>query len=44
MTTDASRLVRPGAVASMEHSVVRLPVGTAKLPDLGLPRVGQRDS
>ena len=44
MTTDDRRLMRPGAVASMEHSVVRLLVGTAKLPDLGSPRVGQRDS
>ena len=44
MTTDARRLMRPGAVASMEHSVVRLLVGTAKLPDLGSPRAGQRDS
>ena len=44
MTTDARRLMRPGAVASMEHSVVRLLAGTAKLPDLGSPRVGQRDS
>ena len=44
MTTNACRLMRPGAVASMEHSVVRLLVGTAKLPDLGSPRAGQRDS
>ena len=44
MTTDACRLMRPGAVASTEHSVVRLLVGTAKLPDLGSPRAGQRDS
>ena len=44
MTTDARRLMRPGAVASMEHSVVRLLAGTAKLPDLGSPRAGQRDS
>ena len=43
MTTDACRLMRPGAVASMEHSVVRLLAGTAKLPDLGSPRAGQRD-
>ena len=42
MTTDARRLMRLGAVASMEHSVVRLLVGTAKLPDLGSPRAGQR--
>ena len=34
MTTDACRLMRPGAVASMEHSVARLPVGTTKLPGL----------
>ena len=44
MTTDDRRLMRPGAVASMEHSVVRLLAGTAKLPDLGSPRAGQRDS
>jgi hypothetical protein len=44
MTTDDRRLMRPGAVASMEHSVVRLLVGTAKLPDLGSPWAGQRDS
>ena len=44
MTTDAGRWMRPGAVAAREHSVVRLPGGTAKLPDLGSPRAGQRDS
>ena len=44
MTTDACRLMRPGAVAALEHSVGRLPVDTAKLPDLGSPRAGQRDS
>ena len=44
MTTDARRLMRPGAVAAMEPSVVRLLAGTAKLPDLGSPRAGQRDS
>ena len=31
MTTDARRLMRPGAVASMEHSGGRLPVGGAQL-------------
>jgi len=43
MTTDASRLMRPGAVASMEHSAGRLPASTAKLPGPGSPWVGQRD-
>jgi hypothetical protein len=43
MTTDACRLMRPGAVASMEHSVARLLVGTTKLPSLGSPSPGQRD-
>ena len=43
MTTDASRLMRPGAVAAMEHSAGRLPASTAKLPGPGSPRVGQRD-
>jgi hypothetical protein len=43
MTTDACRLMRPGAVASTEHSVVRLPVGTTKLPGLGSPSAGRRD-
>ena len=44
MTTDARRLMRPGAVASMEHSVVRLLVVWHATPDLGSPRAGQRDS
>ena len=42
MTTDASRLMRPGAVASKEHSVKRLPVSIAKLSNLDLSRVRQR--
>jgi hypothetical protein len=44
MTTDACRLMRPGAVASREHSLERLPVSTAKLRGPGSPRAAQRDS
>ena len=44
MTTDACRLMRPGAVASREHSSERLPASTAKLCGLGSPRAAQRDS
>ena len=44
MTTDARRLMRPSAVTSMEHSVVRLRTSMAKGSVLGLasaePRVG----
>ena len=43
MTTDAGRLMRPGADASMEHSVAGLLVGTTKLPGLDVPSAGQRD-
>jgi hypothetical protein len=42
MTTDACRLMRPGAVASKEHSVKRLPVSIAKSLALALPSVEQR--
>ena len=42
MTTDARRLMRPGAVAAKEHSVKRLPVSIAKLSDLDWSRVRQR--
>jgi hypothetical protein len=44
MTTDARRLMRPGAVASKEDSVKRLPVSIAKLSDLSLSCVRQRVS
>ena len=43
MTTDACRLMRPGAVTSTEHSVARLLVGTTKLPGLGSPSAERRD-
>ena len=45
MTTDARRLMRPGAVTSKEHGTERLPVSIAKWLGLDLssvePRVGQ---
>ena len=42
MTTDACRLMRPGAVASKEHSVVRLLVSMAKGFVLALPGIEPR--
>jgi len=42
MTTAARRLMRPGAVASKEHSVARLPVSIAKLSDRDWSQLRQR--
>ena len=42
MTTDARRLMRPRAVTSKEHSVVRLLTGMAKGFALALPSIEPR--
>ena len=42
MTTDACRLMRPRAVTSMEHSVVRLRTSMAKRFVLALPSLQPR--